>query len=160
VEIEPAARQEKARRSIPTGSPLTGGADQSYMIAQNSTTATTCDRRVLPVASLHSLSAVSTVATALCGLALVLLVAIAPALGQQASAVGTVTHDSSVDAIKVVIPAAKRKPAIIAKSDAEFSLTFSNCRENEKQHVSCQFTDPAGVEHWVYLPGIALSGSK
>jgi hypothetical protein len=130
------------------------------MIAQNSTTATTGDRQVLPVASLHSNSAVSTIVTALGSWALMMLVAIYPAIAQQAPAVGTVTYDSSVDAIKPVIPAAKRKPAIIAKSDAEFSLTFSNCRENEKQHVSCQFTDPAGVEHWVYLPGITLSGSK
>lgn len=54
----------------------------------------------------------------------------------------------------------KPKPHIIAHSDTGYTLTFTDCRENEKHHVSCQLEDPDGDSHWVYLPGFPLPGDK
>jgi len=50
----------------------------------------------------------------------------------------------------------KPKSKIIGTSENGYTITFSDCRENEKEHVSCQFTDPDGDSHWVYLPGMPL----
>jgi len=49
--------------------------------------------------------------------------------------------------------------AVINHSDKPFSLTFTACRENEKQHISCQFTDDSGNAHWVYLPGLTWAAA-
>lgn len=55
-------------------------------------------------------------------------------------------------------PAKHARPArnIINNSTGSFSITFTGCRENDKQHVSCQFSDPSGAKHWVYLAGVPL----
>lgn len=44
--------------------------------------------------------------------------------------------------------------SIVNRTDKPLLLTFDSCRENEKQHISCQFTDDSGNAHWVYLPGL------
>ena len=44
--------------------------------------------------------------------------------------------------------------AVVARSASRVAIVFTACRENEKHHVSCQYTDPSGSAHWVYLPGI------
>lgn len=44
--------------------------------------------------------------------------------------------------------------SIMDRSDKPFSLTFTACRENEKHHVSCSYTDASGNAHWVYLAGL------
>jgi len=56
--------------------------------------------------------------------------------------------------------AAKPRTKIINNSNGSVTITFTGCRENEKQHVSCQMTDPDGDTHWVYLPGYALPAGK
>jgi hypothetical protein len=50
--------------------------------------------------------------------------------------------------------------SIVARSDTPFKLTFDACRENEKHHVSCQYTDSEGSAHWVYLPGVKIPTPK
>ena len=50
----------------------------------------------------------------------------------------------------------KKRPAIIAKSDSEISITFHDCRENDKKHVSCEMIDDDSKSHWVYIPGLNL----
>lgn len=47
----------------------------------------------------------------------------------------------------------KEKSVPLAEANVHFSITFDRCRENEKHHVSCAFTDAEGYEHWVYLAG-------
>lgn len=63
-----------------------------------------------------------------------------------------------------VAPAAGAAPRtrskIINNREGGFTVTFSKCRENDKHHVSCQFTDPDGDQHWVYLPGVPLPAMK
>lgn len=54
----------------------------------------------------------------------------------------------------------KHKATIIAKSNGSVTITFTNCRENDKQHVSCQMSDTDGNDHWVYLPGVKLPPAK
>jgi hypothetical protein len=54
----------------------------------------------------------------------------------------------------------KPKSKIVATSDTGYTITFTDCRENDKQHVSCQFTDPDGDSHWVYLPGMSMPPEK
>jgi hypothetical protein len=55
----------------------------------------------------------------------------------------------------------KRSPhTIINKSNGDITITFTDCRENDKHHVSCKFTDPTGEEHWTYLAGLTLPSSK
>jgi hypothetical protein len=49
-----------------------------------------------------------------------------------------------------------QKRQIIAKSDGKIVITFSNCRENNLHHVSCQFKTPDGELRWLYLPGYTL----
>jgi hypothetical protein len=44
--------------------------------------------------------------------------------------------------------------SVINRSASPFNVSFNSCRLNEKQHVSCQFTDATGNDHWVYLPGL------
>ena len=51
---------------------------------------------------------------------------------------------------------ARTRSKIINTSDGELTIKFSGCRENEKHHISCQFEDPNGDTHWVYLAGIKL----
>ena len=51
---------------------------------------------------------------------------------------------------------ARTRSKIINNSDGEITIKFSGCRENEKHHISCQFEDPNGDSHWVYLAGIKL----
>ena len=55
---------------------------------------------------------------------------------------------------------ARTRSKVINNSDQGVTITFSSCRENEKHHVSCQFTDPSGEQHWVYLAGVSLPASK
>ncbi len=55
---------------------------------------------------------------------------------------------------------ARTRSKVINNSDQGITITFSSCRENEKHHVSCQFTDPSGEQHWVYLAGVSLPASK
>lgn len=54
----------------------------------------------------------------------------------------------------------RAKSHIVQTSTGELTITFSSCRENDKQHVSCQFKDADGTQHWVYLPGVTLPPSK
>ena len=56
VENANRARPKYARPAFPTGSPLTGGAYQASMIAQNSYTATSCVRALARIARRHSSS--------------------------------------------------------------------------------------------------------
>jgi hypothetical protein len=49
--------------------------------------------------------------------------------------------------------------SVLNRSDKPFSLTFTACRENEKQHVSCQYSDASGNAHWVYLPGLTWAAA-
>ena len=49
--------------------------------------------------------------------------------------------------------------AVLNRSDKPFSLTFTACRENEKQHVTCQYSDASGNAHWVYLPGLTWAAA-
>ena len=49
-----------------------------------------------------------------------------------------------------------QKRQIIAKSDGKIVITFTNCRENNLHHVSCQFKTPDGELRWLYLPGYTL----
>jgi hypothetical protein len=44
--------------------------------------------------------------------------------------------------------------SIVNRTDKPLVPNFDSCRENEKQHVSCQYTDADGKAHWVYLPGL------
>lgn len=96
------------------------------------------------------------------GLVWVAATAATYAWGQPAAAtaVHDTHHTSAADSIQVHEEAKHAKPKIIAKSDGGITITFDNCRENAKQHVSCQFEDEAGDSHWVYLPGVPLPGSK
>ena len=56
---------------------------------------------------------------------------------------------------------AKRQPAhIINNKHGELTITFTDCRENEKHHVSCKFTDNNGEDHWTYLAGVTLDDVK
>lgn len=55
---------------------------------------------------------------------------------------------------------AHHKAKIVNNADAGPTIHFSACRENDKQHVSCQFTDPDGATHWVYLAGYKFSDIK
>ena len=64
-----------------------------------------------------------------------------------------VTHNPVAD---VKLEVHKKKPAIVATSDQSVTVHFSECRENEKQHVSCKMEDGEGNEHWVYIPGLQL----
>ena len=64
-----------------------------------------------------------------------------------------VTHNPVAD---IKLEAHKKKPAIVATSDQSVTVHFSECRENEKQHVSCKMEDGEGNEHWVYIPGLQL----
>ena len=41
----------------------------------------------------------------------------------------------------------------VAYSDDTVTITFHNCRENAKQHWSCQRTDGDDTDHYVYIPG-------
>lgn len=50
----------------------------------------------------------------------------------------------------------KPRTKIINNSNGSITITFTGCRENEKHHVSCQFTDSEGNAHWVYLAGTPL----
>jgi hypothetical protein len=52
------------------------------------------------------------------------------------------------------------KRTMIAKSDKPLILKLSNCRENDLHHVSCQFTDADGNDHWLYIPGLKLPASN
>jgi hypothetical protein len=70
----------------------------------------------------------------------------------------SVTHSTAADNIKPLLP--KQRPKIIATSDGNITITFTNCRENEKHHVSCQMTDADDDSHWVYLPGVKLPPTK
>lgn len=54
----------------------------------------------------------------------------------------------------------KRKHTMIATSDKPLILKLSMCRENELKHVSCQFTDAAGNDHWLYIPGLVLPAAN
>lgn len=42
----------------------------------------------------------------------------------------------------------------VAYSDDTVTITFHNCRENAKQHWSCQRTDGDATDHYVYIPGL------
>jgi len=44
--------------------------------------------------------------------------------------------------------------SVLNRSDKPFNLSFTGCRENEKHHVSCSYTDASGNTHWVYLAGL------
>lgn len=51
-----------------------------------------------------------------------------------------------------------REPAKVGKlpvaySDDTVTITFHNCRENDKKHWSCQRVDGTDTEHYVYIPG-------
>jgi hypothetical protein len=54
----------------------------------------------------------------------------------------------------------RKRPSIVNNTDDGPTIHFSKCRENDKGHVSCQFTDAAGAEHWVYLAGYKLPPLK
>ena len=41
----------------------------------------------------------------------------------------------------------------VAYSDDTVTITFHNCRENSKQHWSCQRADGDDTDHYVYIPG-------
>ena len=49
--------------------------------------------------------------------------------------------------------------SVLNHSDKPFSLTFTACRENEKHHVSCQYSDASGNAHWIYLPGLTWAAA-
>ena len=130
------------------------------MITQNSNSAPSCVRPQPPVASRHSHPIASTAATALAAWTIVCLAAYGQQATPQPPAPSIVTHSTAADAVKIVIPQAKRRPSIVAKSDTGITIHFDECRENDKGHVSCSFDDPDGNPHWVYLAGVALPGSK
>jgi hypothetical protein len=126
------------------------------MITQSTTIATSCVRPARRSASLHSHPIAGTLALALAAWLITCAVAYGQPLLHQAAPEVPVIHNSAPDKIQVVIPPSKHKAKIVATSDAGFTIHFSDCRENEKQHVSCSFQDEAGNQHWVYLPGVAL----
>jgi hypothetical protein len=49
------------------------------------------------------------------------------------------------------------KPKILFTTEQSFTLKLTDCRENDKQHVSCQFVDPTGKQRWLYIPGLTIS---
>ena len=49
--------------------------------------------------------------------------------------------------------------SIVQRSDKPYTLAFDGCRENEKHHVSCSYTDASGNTHWVYLPGLTWAAA-
>ena len=52
----------------------------------------------------------------------------------------------------------KSKP--IKTWDKALTITFHNCRENDKHHISCQFRDGTGDQHWVCLMGLTEDDMK
>ena len=56
--------------------------------------------------------------------------------------------------------AARSRSKIVATSKGGITITFSECRKNDKEHVSCQFADPSGKLHWVYLAGVDLPAGE
>ncbi len=52
----------------------------------------------------------------------------------------------------------KSKP--INTWDKPITITFHNCRENEKHHISCQFRDSTGDQHWICLMGLTEADMK
>jgi hypothetical protein len=68
----------------------------------------------------------------------------------------TANVHQTVDANK---PARTRSKIVGNSSDGP-TIHFSQCRENDKQHVSCQMTDADGKQHWVYLAGYKLPAAK
>jgi len=79
-----------------------------------------------------------------------------PMYAEQPAAV-TVEASREVNA---AIAPSKKRPVIIAEFDQSVTVTFSECRENEKEHVSCKMEDSEGNEHWVYIPGLKLKAAK
>ena len=55
---------------------------------------------------------------------------------------------------------AREKPVIIREWDNGPKISFSNCRENEKHHISCQWTDSEGTEHWICINGLTEKDMK
>lgn len=126
------------------------------MNTQNSNIATSCSSRTRLAASLHIGSPLSSVSLALAAWLLACVAGYGQQLLAPAAVPSVITHNPAADSIKPIIPAEKRRPAIIAKSNGGIEISFHDCRENEKEHVSCHFTDNHGEAHWVYLPGVEL----
>ena len=42
----------------------------------------------------------------------------------------------------------------VAYADDTVTITFHNCRENAKEHWSCQRVDGDDTDHYVYIPGL------
>lgn len=55
---------------------------------------------------------------------------------------------------------ARTRSKIINNSEDGPTIHFTQCRENEKHHVSCQFDGPDGEQHWVYLAGYTLKDAE
>ena len=54
----------------------------------------------------------------------------------------------------------QRKSQPIKTWDKKLTITFTNCRENAKHHISCQFRDATGDQHWVCLMGLTEDDMK
>lgn len=52
------------------------------------------------------------------------------------------------------------EPTVKHKPSGAFTITFDNCRSNDKGHVTCQWTDAHGVQHWTYLAGLTADDIK
>lgn len=48
----------------------------------------------------------------------------------------------------------RARSKMIAKWDKPISIKFSNCRENEKHHISCQYRDSEGNMRWLCIMGL------
>lgn len=49
---------------------------------------------------------------------------------------------------------------IIQKWDKPITITFSNCRENQKHHISCQYKDSTGQLRWLCIMGLSEADMK
>jgi hypothetical protein len=47
-----------------------------------------------------------------------------------------------------------------AYSDDIITISFHNCRENDKHHWSCQRVDGPDTDHYVYIPGLQPSTTR
>jgi len=54
----------------------------------------------------------------------------------------------------------RQKTQPIMTWDKKLTITFTNCRENAKHHISCQFRDATGDQHWVCLMGLTENDMK
>lgn len=119
------------------------------MIAHNVSIATSCKRAALRFASRHVLTVVTLTAVTVSAVELPILWAqTAPVIvGRKVPTPPPPPANSHAKNTKTT-------------SNGSITITFRNCRENDKQHVSCNFEDDDGNTHWVYLPGVSLPASE